>query len=83
MADGGRWPLDAMAGWHGIPGAILIAPGYTHPDFLLPAAPVKQRSSKLEISSGIPLLYWHEEVVRDFGVVFFQVTDFYVPTGVR
>eukprot|EP01047_Picozoa_sp_COSAG01_P035178 COSAG01_NODE_2680_length_7260_cov_8.523397_2_plen_117_part_00 len=22
-------------------------------------------------SSGIPLLYWHEEVVRDFGVVFF------------
>eukprot|EP01047_Picozoa_sp_COSAG01_P062623 COSAG01_NODE_7990_length_2962_cov_2.836186_3_plen_41_part_00 len=33
--------------------------------------------------AGIPLLYWHEEVVRDFGVVFFQVTDFYVPTGVR
>ena len=25
--------------------------------------------------TGIPLLYWHEEVVRDFGVVFFQVTE--------
>jgi hypothetical protein len=32
---------------------------------------------------GIPLLYWHEEVVRDFGVVFFLITEFYVPTGAR
>jgi hypothetical protein len=32
---------------------------------------------------GIPLSCWHEEVVRDFGVVFFLITEFYVPTGAR